>query len=117
MSDNIFFKKKNIKINKIYPGFTFKKNFLINDIKSLDKAKKNDITFFDSFNYVSLAARTQGSLCITTEKLKDLLPKNIEKVIVKNVLFELAKVVKIIYPNSEIDYPDLSLQKPIKKKI
>ena len=116
MSKNIFFKKKNIKINKVFPKLNFKKNFLVNDIKSLDKAKRHDITFFDSFNYVLLAQKTQGGICITTEKLKDHLPRNIEKVVVKNVLFELAKVVKIIYPNSEIDYPDLSLQNQIKKK-
>jgi hypothetical protein len=48
MSSNIFFKKKNIKINKIFPKIKFKKILLINDVKPLNKAKKNDLTFFDS---------------------------------------------------------------------
>ena len=50
------------------------------------------------------------------EKLEKFLPKNVEKIIVKNVLFELAKVLKKIYPFADIDYPDLSLKKPNKKK-
>ena len=37
---------------------------------------------------------TKASFCITTEKLEKFLPKNVERIIVKNVLFELAKVLK-----------------------
>ena len=44
------------------------------------------------------------------------LPKDLNKIIVKNVLFELARVTKLIYPFSDIDYPDLSLDKPKKSK-
>ena len=39
-----------------------------------------------------------------------------EKLIVNNVLFEIAKILKTIYPNADIDYPDLSLKRPIKNK-
>ena len=42
------------------------------------------------------------------------MPKYVEKIIVKNVLLELARVIKIIYPNADIDYPDLYLRKPSK---
>ena len=48
MSSNIFFKKKNIKFNKLFPKEKLNYNFQVNDIKPLDRAKKNDITFFDS---------------------------------------------------------------------
>ena len=44
------------------------------------------------------------------------MPKKVEKVIVNNVLFELAKILQKIYPNSHIDYPDLTLKKPEKNK-
>ncbi len=44
------------------------------------------------------------------------LPKSVEKLIVKNVLFELAKILKEIYPDADIDYPDLSLKLPKKNK-
>ena len=33
-----------------------------------------------------------------------------EKIIVKNVLFELAKVLKELYPSADVDYPDESLK-------
>ena len=116
MQKNIFFKKKNIKVKKLFNDYKVKKNFLVNDIRPLEKASNFDISFLDSFNYVNLASKTKAGLCITTEKLKDFLPNNVEKLIVKNVLFELAKVTKMIYPNSDIDYPDLSLKQPVKKK-
>ena len=116
MQKNIFFKKKNIKIRTIYPKKDIKKNFLINDIKSLEKAKINDVTFLDSSKYVLAASKTKGSLCITTKKLQNLVPNSIEKLIVDNVLLELAKLIKKIYPFADIDYPDLSLQKPDVKK-
>ncbi len=44
------------------------------------------------------------------------IPKNTEKIIVKNVLYELAKVLKKIYPTADIDYPDITTKPPSKKK-
>ena len=43
-------------------------------------------------------------------------PKSTEKIIVKNVLYELANALKKIYPSADIDYPDLSVKKPIIKE-
>ena len=45
-------------------------------------------------------------------KLKKYLPRNLPILVVKNVLYELAIVLKKIYPFSDIDYPDLSLKAP-----
>ena len=115
MLKNIFFKKKNIKIRNLFPKHNFKKDYLVNDIRTLDKAKNFDITFFDSFTYLSIAKKTKGSLCITTRKLENYLPKSVQKVVVENVLLELAKIVKKIYPDADVDYPDLSLKTPNKK--
>ena len=42
------------------------------------------------------------------------MPKNIEKIIVKNVLFELAVAMSKVFPNSDIDFPDLTVKKPLK---
>ena len=112
MKPNFFFLKKKLKIKNIFPKAKIKKNFFINDIKSLQFAKKNDLTFFDASKYKSMALNTKGSVCITTENLTKFLPKNVEKIIVKNVLLELALALKKIYPNSDIDYPDLTLNKP-----
>ena len=116
MQNHFFFKQKKLKLNTLFPNKNFKDNFIVNSVKTLKLAKKNDITFFDSVNYVETAKITQAGLCITNEKLKSLLPQNINKIVVGNVLFELAKVLKQIYPNADIDYPDLSLKEPNKKK-
>ena len=116
MSSNFFFKKKNIKIKKIFPTLKLKNNFIVNGIKPLKYAQNKDITFFESINYLSDLKKTNAELCITTEKLKKYLPSKIKCIVVKNVLYELAKVTKLIYPFSDVDYPDLSLNKPSKKR-
>ncbi len=116
MKSSIFFTKKKLSVNKLFPNLKFKKKLEFNNILPLNKSKKFDITFFDSIRYKSLASVTKASYCITTKKLEKFLPSTTEKIIVKNVLFELAKILKIIYPNADIDYPDPSLKLPIKKK-
>ena len=59
---------------------------------------------------------TNAGACITTENLKKYLNKKTKAIVVNNVLFELATVLKKIYIDADIDYPDLSLKKPNKKK-
>ena len=94
----------------------FKKNVKIEDVQALTKAGKYDLTFFDSIKYKLFASQTKASFCITTEKLKKFLPENVQKIVVKNVLYELAKILKKFYQNADIDYPDLTLKSPLKKK-
>jgi UDP-3-O-[3-hydroxymyristoyl] glucosamine N-acyltransferase len=109
-----FFKKKKLTINKLFPKIKFKNNILINDIKPLEQAKKTDLTFFESIKYKKEAQTTRSLFCITKQSLKNFLPSQVEKIIVNNVLFELAKCLKAVYPNADVDYPDLTL-KPVKK--
>jgi UDP-3-O-[3-hydroxymyristoyl] glucosamine N-acyltransferase len=111
----MFFKKKKINLTKLYPNLKIKNDFFINNIKPLHSAQKNDLTFFDSIKYKSVANTTKSRVCITTKKLENFLPKEINKIIVNNVLFELCKVIKKIYLRADIDYPDKTLAKPIKK--
>ena len=112
MTVTTFFKKKNKNyLNDFFPSLKGKK-LLIGGIKPLNKSQKNDLTFFDSIKYKSIAQNTKASYCITTEKLEKFLPNTTKKIIVKSVLFELAKVLKKIYPDADIDYPDFSLKKP-----
>ena len=111
-----FFQKKNIKISNVFPNIKLKKNFLINNIRPLHLAEKNDITFFDSVKYKDQAKKTKAGACITSENLKNFLPKNISIIVVNNVLFELASIAKKIFPNSDIDYPDLQVNKPSSNK-
>ena len=112
----VFFKKeKSISINRLFPKV--KSNIKINNVATLSKSKKFDLTFFDSIKYKSLALSTKASFCITTEKLEKFLPTHTQKIIVKKVLFELAKVLKILYPSADIDYPDTSLKSVSRIKI
>ena len=115
MSSNIFFKKKNIQIKKIFKKNYLKNNFIVNDIKPLNIAKKNDLSFFDTIKYKQIALKTNSGACITTSKLEKFLPDKVQKIIVKNVLLELAKALKAIYPLADVDYPDLSLKNPNNK--
>ena len=116
MSSGFFLRRKKIYINDIFKKIKIKKNFIIKDIKPLYLSKKNDLTFFDSIKYKSDAILCKASACITTNKLSSYLPAKTEKIIVDNVLYELAKALKIIYPKADIDYPDLTLKKPQKQK-
>ena len=109
-----FFEKKSYKIADLFPKTKFKNNKIVSNIKSLKFAKKNELTFFDSIKYKSLALNTQASFCLTTNNLEKFLPKNTEKIIVKNVLFELAVTLSKVFPKSDIDFPDLTVKKPQK---
>ena len=115
MSKNIFFKKKNIKFNKLFPKINLNNNFVIKDIKPLHIANKNDLSFFDSLKYKEIASITKASACITNKKVQNFLPAGTIKIIVDNVILELAMILKKIYPNADIDYNDQTLKKPNNK--
>jgi len=72
----------------------------VTDIKDLFTSKKNDITFFHSKKYNDIAKNTKASFCITTESLKNQLPKNCRPLIVENVLVSTSKVTSKFYPSS-----------------
>ena len=116
MSKNIFFKSKGpFKLNILFPNQSNSK-INIKNIKTLDKAEKSDLTFFESLNYKHLAEKTKASACITKENLKKYLPQSCEAICVKSVLFELAKATSKFYPNADLDYPDISLEIAKKSK-
>ena len=79
------------------------KNIKIYDVKDLSTSTKRDISFFHKKNYEELASKTKASFCITTENLKNYLPKLCNKIIVKDVLITTAKITKIFYPDSSTD--------------
>ena len=106
---NLFFKKKQkvffydiLKILKIKKKSKYK-NVLISDIKNLDQAKFNDITFFHNILYKDLLKSTKSNFIITTSNLSNHLPKSKTKLIVDNVLLNVARVTKYIYPDSVED--------------
>ena len=107
--NNPFFKNKGpFKIDKLLKlaGINNLNNFkksIIKDIKDLSVASKNNISFFHSKKYESVASKTKASFCITNDNLKDFLPNDCNKIIVDNILIATAKVTKIFYPDSVID--------------
>ena len=72
----------------------------IRDIKDLYTANENDVTFFHSTKYINFAKNTKASFCITSNNLKDYLPKNCKPLIVENVLVSTSKITSKFYPSS-----------------
>ena len=83
-----------------------KKNVNIIDIKDLKSSNLNEITFFHSLKYKSVANNTKASFCITTKNLIKELPTSCEPIIVDNVLISTSKITSKFYPdtiNDEFD--------------
>ena len=80
------------------------------DISTIESLKENCITFLNSSKYKNVSINTNAIACITTLSLQKFLPSSCAKIIVKNVLFTVAKVSKLFYPEADIDQIDRSLQ-------
>ncbi len=104
--DNPFFINKGpFKILEIFNILNLKTNDLnidelVHDIKDLYSAKSNEISFFHSKKYKHLANNSKATFCITTETLKNDLPKNCTPIIVENVLASTSIVTAKFYPDS-----------------
>ena len=88
---------------------SLKTEFEITDIKDLLNASKSEITFFHSKKYKDLALNTKASFCITSEFLKNDLPKKCIPLIVDNVLVATSKITEKFYPDSINDNFDNSI--------
>ena len=75
----------------------------VHDVKDLLSASNNDLTFFHSKKYKDLANLTKAAFCITTDNLKNELPKNCKPLVVKNVLISTSIVTSKFYPDSVYD--------------
>ena len=83
-------------------------NQTVIDIQDLQNADKDHITFFHSKKYNEIAKRTKASYCITTQNLKDYLPKNCTPIVVENVLVSSSIITQKFYPDSIEDEYDTS---------
>ena len=86
------------------------KTDLIHDVKDLNSAKQNDLTFFHSKKYSSIAAKTQASYCLTTESLSEYLPKGCKRILVDNVLIAISKITSKFYPTAIDDKFDTTVK-------
>tara|TARA_B100001123_G_scaffold52898_2_gene55476 strand:+ start:3226 stop:4209 length:984 start_codon:yes stop_codon:yes gene_type:complete len=117
---NPFYKKNNkVKINDVIKLLKIKncnyKNLKLNDIKELDLAKKDDITFFNSSKYSDLVNKTKSKFIITNKKYKNLISGEKKLFFVDNVFLAVAMITELFYPNSSEDIYDFNVSE-IKKK-
>ena len=106
---NPFFQNKGpFRIDKILSSIKVENNFEnlnieVFDIKDLVSASTNEITFFHSKKYESVASTTKASYCLTTNKLSNILPKNCKPIEVDNVLVSTAMITSMFYPDAITD--------------
>ena len=116
---NYFFKKKNnIYINDILLLLNLKKqknNYKVNDIKTLESASNNDITFFHSAKYLGTVEKTKSKVMITNQKFINMIPNKITTIPVSDVLLSVAKITSLFYPNALDDNFDKTATKAIIK--
>ena len=81
-------------------------------------ANNNEVTFFHSKKYETLASNTKASFCVTTKQLSHILPKNCKPIEVNNVLVSTAMITKMFYPDSitdDFDVHALNIKKTLFK--
>ena len=118
MKNKFFKKNNNIKINDILLSINKikqKKNYKINDIKELETATNQDITFFHSMKYFELVKKTKSKIIITHKKFIKIIPKKIKIIEVKNILLAVAEVTSLFYPNALNDNFDKEVNSIDKK--
>ncbi len=112
MNNPFFNKSKNIKINDILVSLNLRKqkiNYLVNDIKELETAQKNDITFFNSIKYLESLKNTKSRLLITNKKFINSIPSRMKVIVVESVLLAVSRITSLFYPNSIDDVPDFEV--------
>ncbi len=113
MTNPFFHKKNNINLNDILISLNKKKvkiNYKVNDLKELDAATKNDISFLHSVKYLKLIEKTKAKIIITNKKFISLIPKKINTIEVSNVLVAVAKITSLFYPKALEDNFDFDLK-------
>ena len=86
-------------------------NDLILDVKDLQNADKNHLTFFHSKRYHLQASKTKASYCLTFENLKNYLPNNCKPICVDNVLSVISQITSKFYPDAINDDFDNTVKK------
>ncbi len=98
---------KDLKISK---NQEFKNN-TIHDVRDLNTADKDHLTFFHSKKYQLLASKTKASYCVTLSNLKSYLPEKCKPIIVENVLLSVSQITSKFYPDAINDDFDNSVNK------
>jgi len=84
---------------------------MVHDIKDIQTANKEHLTFFHSKKYHSQASKTKASYCITLQNLAHYLPKDCKPICVDNVLLTISQITSKFYPDATNDNFDNSVKK------
>ena len=86
-------------------------NDIVHDIKDLQTADKEHLTFFHSKKYHLQASKTKASFCITLQNLAHYLPKECKPIRVDDVLLIISQITSKFYPDAINDDFDNSVKK------
>ncbi len=84
---------------------------MVHDIRDLQTADKEHLTFFHSKKYHLQASNTKASYCVTLKNLAHYLPKECKPICVDNVLLIISKITSKFYPDATNDDFDNSVKK------
>ena len=84
---------------------------MIVDIKDLQTAQKDHLTFFHSKKYQIYASKTKASHCITLKNLAYFLPNECKPICVDNVLLTISQITSKFYPDAINDDFDITVKK------
>jgi len=86
------------------------KDFNVTNVRDLQNSNSGEITFFHSKKYKIAANKTKASFCLTSENLKNELPKQCIPIIVQNVLASTSVITTKFYPDSINDNFDETVE-------
>ena len=82
---------------------SLKKDFFLNNVSSIDSAKKGDITLCLSSKYLDSLLKSEASICVTTQKFKKYVPKNCLALVTNNPQIDFIKISNLFNKNYLID--------------
>ena len=113
MKNPFFERANNITVNDILQKLNLKKiknNFKIKDIKELDTAERNDISFFHSKKYLLSVKNTNSKIIVTSKKFKNIVPEHIKVIEVENVILSVSIITSLFYPGALDDNFDKNVK-------
>ena len=108
--NNITFQKKFIDLvkyfedNNIIITSSLSDNELISGISSLEKAKNNQISFFENTKLINYLKKTSAKACFIRSEFIDSLPKTCLPIIVDNPYLCFAYATNFFYPKRKRTY-------------
>ena len=118
---SFFFKKKNklkiFDICKKIKAINPTKDCNINNIKDLNNANVDDISFFNSLKYLDVLKKSKAKFIITQEKNLKFIKNFCKPIVVENVFKAVAEITELFYPNSLNYNVDFNLVRTLQQNL